>query len=69
MYAYRYPDKDDKGGVWIGYEDPETAAIKAQYVKNKGLGGIAIDDLTLDDFRGVCNNNKFAILKAAVAAM
>ncbi|CAH1114301.1 unnamed protein product [Psylliodes chrysocephalus] len=69
VYAYRYPDKDDKGGVWIGYEDPETAAIKAQYVKNKGLGGIAIDDLTLDDFRGVCNNNKFAILKAAVAAM
>ncbi|CAG9858301.1 unnamed protein product [Phyllotreta striolata] len=69
VYAYRYPDNNEKGGIWVGYEEPETAATKAQYVKNKGLGGIAIDDLTLDDFRGVCNNNKFAILKAAVAAL
>ncbi|XP_072391421.1 chitinase-like protein Idgf4 [Diabrotica undecimpunctata] len=71
VYAYRYPDKDDKGGIWVGYEDTETASTKAQYAKAKGLGGVAIDDLTLDDFKGVCghSNNKFAILKAAVAAL
>ncbi|CAH1183293.1 unnamed protein product [Phaedon cochleariae] len=69
VYAYRLPDKDEKGGLWVGYEDTETAANKAQYVKNKGLGGIAIDDLTLDDFRGICGHNKFAILRAAVSAL
>nr|XP_023014136.1 chitinase-like protein Idgf4 [Leptinotarsa decemlineata] len=69
VYAYRLPDGNDKGGIWVGYEDPETAANKAQYVKNKGLAGIAIDDLTLDDFRGICGNNKYAILRAAVSAL
>ncbi|KAG5893215.1 hypothetical protein JTB14_025619 [Gonioctena quinquepunctata] len=69
VYAYRLPDGNEKGGIWVGYEDPETAANKAQYVKNKGLAGVAIDDLTLDDFRGICGNNKFAILRAAVSAL
>lgn len=68
-YAYRLPDEDEKGGIWIGYEDPTSAANKAAYVKNKGLGGIAIDDLTLDDFRGTCGRNKYAILQAAVSAL
>ncbi|XP_030758347.1 chitinase-like protein Idgf4 isoform X2 [Sitophilus oryzae] len=72
-YAYKLPDEEkDEDGIWIGYEDPESAASKAAYVKNKGLGGIAIDDLTLDDFRGTCSRDRFdkyAILKAAVAGL
>nr|WNT43926.1 chitinase-like protein Idgf4 [Monochamus alternatus] len=68
-YAYRLPDENDEGGIWIGYEDPESATNKAAYVKSKGLGGIAVDDLTLDDFKGVCGHNKFAILKAAVSVL
>ncbi|XP_018571343.1 chitinase-like protein Idgf4 [Anoplophora glabripennis] len=68
-YAYRLPDENDEGGIWIGYEDPESATNKAAYVKSKGLGGIAVDDLTLDDFKGVCGHNKYAILKAAVSVL
>ncbi|XP_063223446.1 chitinase-like protein EN03 [Bacillus rossius redtenbacheri] len=65
-YAFRLPDAgSDEGGLWVGYEDPDTAGLKATYAKQKGLGGIAVFDLTLDDFRGVCSGDKFPILKSA----
>ncbi|KAF2900983.1 hypothetical protein ILUMI_05201 [Ignelater luminosus] len=63
-YAYHIAD-DDNYGTWVGYEDPDTAGNKATYVRSKGLGGIAIVDLTLDDFRGLCTGNKYPILRAA----
>ncbi|VEN41034.1 unnamed protein product [Callosobruchus maculatus] len=71
VYAYHKPteNEEEKEGVWIGYEDPESAANKALYAKSKGLGGIAVDDITLDDFRGVCGHSRFAILKSAVNAL
>jgi len=31
----------------------------------KILGGVAIHDLTNDDFRGSCNGEKYPILRAA----
>lgn len=64
-YAFLIPDGDGNNGVWVGYEDPDTAGNKAVYVRSKGLGGIAIFDLTLDDFRGSCSGDKFPILRAA----
>jgi GH18 family chitinase len=64
-YAYRLPDKDSKYGVWISYEDPDTAGNKAAYIRAKGMGGVSIWDLSLDDFRGACGGDKFPILKAA----
>lgn len=63
--AYRLPDDDGNFGVWVGYEDPDTAGNKAGYVRAKGLGGVAIVDLAYDDFRGTCNGEKFPILRAA----
>lgn len=64
-YAFRLPDDNGDGGIWVGYEDPDTAGNKAAYVRAKGLGGIAVDDLTLDDFRGLCTGDKYPILRAA----
>lgn len=64
-YAFVIPDGDGNNGVWVGYEDPDTAGNKAAYVRSKGLGGIAIFDLTTDDFRGTCSGDKFPILRAA----
>ncbi|XP_019868029.1 chitinase-like protein Idgf4 isoform X2 [Aethina tumida] len=64
-YAYRLPDKNEEGGVWVGFDDPDTAGNKAAYAKAKGLGGIAIFDITLDDFRGLCTGDKYPILRAA----
>ncbi|KAK3908023.1 Chitinase-like protein Idgf4 [Frankliniella fusca] len=64
-YAYRLPKKSDETGLWVGYEDTESAGYKAAWVKNRGLGGIAVFDLSMDDPRGVCDGNKFPILRAA----
>uniref|UniRef100_A0A182QSI8 GH18 domain-containing protein n=1 Tax=Anopheles farauti TaxID=69004 RepID=A0A182QSI8_9DIPT len=64
-YAFRIPDENDEHGIWISYEDPESAGNKAAYVKAKGLGGISINDLGTDDFRGACSGDRFPILRAA----
>ncbi|XP_063914019.1 chitinase-like protein Idgf4 isoform X2 [Zophobas morio] len=64
-FAFRLPDENEEGGIWVGYEDADTAGNKASYVKAKGLGGIAIVDITLDDFRGLCTGDKYPLLRAA----
>ena len=40
---------DINGGVFISYDDPESIAAKAGYVKDQGLGGIMIWELSQDD--------------------
>ncbi|GBP97637.1 Chitinase-like protein EN03 [Eumeta japonica] len=64
-YAFRLPDDSGEAGLWISYEDPDTAGQKASYVKSKGLGGVSIVDLSMDDFRGLCTGDKYPILRAA----
>ncbi|PBC29668.1 Chitinase protein Idgf4 [Apis cerana cerana] len=65
-YAYQpYNENTGADGIWVGYEDPDTAGNKAAYAKAKGLGGVAIYDLSLDDFRGVCTGDKYPIIRAA----
>ncbi|CAH2034696.1 unnamed protein product, partial [Iphiclides podalirius] len=64
-YAFRLPDGDSEAGLWVSYEDPDTAGQKAAYVKSKNLGGVAIVDLSMDDFRGLCTGDKYPILRAA----
>ncbi|KAG7212241.1 hypothetical protein KM043_012572 [Ampulex compressa] len=65
-YAFQ-PYNGDTGvdGIWVGYEDPDTAGNKAAYAKAKGLGGVAIVDLSLDDFRGICTGDKYPIIRGA----
>lgn len=63
VYAFRLPDENGGYGVWVGYEDPESAGNKASFVKGKGLGGIALFDLSTEDIRGSCTPGaKFPIL-------
>ncbi|XP_063546680.1 chitinase-like protein EN03 isoform X4 [Cydia strobilella] len=64
-YAFRLPDDSGEGGLWVSYEDPDTAGQKATYVKSKNLGGVSIVDLSMDDFRGLCTGDKYPILRAA----
>lgn len=65
-YAYE-PYNSDTGaeGLWVGFEDTDTAGNKASYAKAKGLGGVAIFDLSLDDFRGVCTGDKYPLIRGA----
>lgn len=65
-YAYkRYNANTGEEGIWVGYEDPDTAGNKALYAKAKGLGGVAIVDISLDDFKGTCTGDKFPIVRGA----
>lgn len=63
-YAFRTPDENGDYGLWVSYEDPDTAASKAQFVRAKNLGGVALFDLTQDDFRGQCTGDRFPMLRA-----
>lgn len=66
-YAYRLPKDSKSKGLWVSFEEPDVAAKKAYYAKLKGLGGVAIFDLSLDDFKGSCDKaqTKFPILTSA----
>ncbi|XP_044751450.1 chitinase-like protein Idgf4 [Coccinella septempunctata] len=67
-YAF-LPPGPNKKGIWISYESPEYAAAKGKYAKSKGLGGIAISDLTFDDFKGSCSYEKYPLLRAALTSL
>lgn len=63
-YALRPANENGDHGVWLSFDDPDFAGIKAAYAKGKGLGGIAVFDLSCDDFRGLCTGQKFPIVRS-----
>jgi chitinase len=40
---------DASSGTWVSYDDPESVAAKAAYVRERGLGGVVIWELGGDD--------------------
>jgi chitinase len=40
---------DSTSGTWVSYDDPESVAAKASYVRERGLGGVVIWELGGDD--------------------
>ena len=40
------------GPYWIGYDNMESVALKAQYANYRGLGGSMLFSLDLDDWSG-----------------
>ncbi|XP_068242084.1 acidic mammalian chitinase-like [Palaemon carinicauda] len=57
-YAYYIPNNY----LWVGYEDPDSVAIKAQYTLDKGLAGCMVWSVETDDFHGKCHGMKFPLL-------
>lgn len=60
--AYQKAPYAFSGTRWVGYESPASAAIKAQYIKDKSLGGAMFWSLESDDYSNVCGGGKFAII-------
>ncbi|XP_065361326.1 chitinase-like protein Idgf3 [Calliphora vicina] len=63
-YAYRTADVKGRDGLFITYEDRDSLGAKAEFVQSNSLAGVAIFDLTLDDFRGKCKQGMFPALSA-----
>lgn len=56
-YAY-------KGNQWIGYDNPQSIAAKAQYATNRGLAGVFMWALDNDDLYGDCGTGALPLLRA-----
>ncbi|XP_037818082.1 chitinase-like protein Idgf3 [Lucilia sericata] len=63
-FAFRTPNVKGQEGFLITYEDRDSLGAKAEFVKRNSLGGIAVFDLSLDDFRGKCKEGQYPALKA-----
>ncbi|XP_055532203.1 probable chitinase 2 [Wyeomyia smithii] len=50
---------------WVTYDDRETVTEKAQYAKDKNLGGVMLWTVDTDDFHGDCHNEAYPLLLAA----
>jgi len=56
---------DLTSSVWISYDDARSARKKAEFVKQKNLGGVAVWSVDMDDFKGqFCNLGRFPVIEA-----
>ena len=55
-YAY-------SGNQWVGYDDIAMVAVKAQYIVDNQLGGGMFWDLPSDDFKNLCGDGKYPLIK------
>ncbi|XP_075152624.1 chitinase-like protein Idgf3 [Haematobia irritans] len=49
--------------TWITFDAPNVAYQKTLYASEKGLGGVALMDLSCDDYSGSCTGLRFPILR------
>ncbi|RUS90580.1 hypothetical protein EGW08_001668 [Elysia chlorotica] len=50
------------GWQWVGYDDPESFAQKAAFVKTHSLAGVALWSLEHDDFNNECGQGRWPLL-------
>lgn len=56
---YAYHEKD-----WVSYDDVEDIRRKAEYIREKNLGGGIISALDGDDYNGICGCGNYPLLTA-----
>uniref|UniRef100_G3WGV6 Acidic mammalian chitinase n=1 Tax=Sarcophilus harrisii TaxID=9305 RepID=G3WGV6_SARHA len=62
-YAY-------KGNEWVGYDNPRSFQIKAEWLKKNNFGGAMVWAIDLDDFTGTfCNQGKYPLINTLKNAL
>ncbi|XP_064600854.1 uncharacterized protein LOC135467029 [Liolophura sinensis] len=51
-------------GDWVGFENQDSLIIKMNDVLKRGLGGVLVWSIEMDDFTGHCNEGRFPLLRA-----
>lgn len=54
---------------WVGYDDMDSLALKTQYAKSMGLGGMMMWSIETDDFLGKCHQEKYPLLNTIKRVM
>ncbi|XP_076455717.1 uncharacterized protein LOC143290262 [Babylonia areolata] len=58
-YAYNVKTRQ-----WVGYDDLRSVRIKAEYIRQEGLGGAMVWSLDLDDFAHLQSNSSYPLMSA-----
>lgn len=53
-----------KGNQWVGYDNPASVKLKAEYAKSKHLGGVMVWSIEQEDAKGICGQGKFPLMAA-----
>ena len=52
--------------MWVGYDDPAMAIAKTYYILSKGLGGVMLWDISMDDFQGISGEGPNPLTNAII---
>ncbi|XP_069175354.1 probable chitinase 10 [Procambarus clarkii] len=58
-YTYSYNHER----IWCSYDDHDSCVVKASYAKSMNLAGMMVWSLETDDFRAICNDRSFDLIK------
>ncbi|KAM8780275.1 acidic mammalian chitinase-like [Rhynchonycteris naso] len=59
-----------KGNQWIGYGDPKSFALKAEWLLRNSFGGAMVCAIDLDDFTGTfCGQGTYPLMNALKSAL
>lgn len=50
--------------IWVGYDDPAMAVVKTKYALTKGLGGVSVYSVDMDDFQNKCGDGENPVMTA-----
>lgn len=53
---------ENSNRTWVGYDDPDMVVIKSKYVLCKGLAGVSVFDVSMDDFQNKCGQGNNSIM-------